>query len=428
VIQFWLKSHRRFFRRLCLVLAVSLLLAAVLGLWWIHGGLARGTRLLQEERYFEARTALKRYLWLRPGDASAILKLAEAFAQDPDLPAMESSKEAVSLLQQVEPDSPFADRARLQEARLRFLILNQPTQAERLLRGILDNSSDSFTANYLLWKILDLTRRYHLAEPYFRGCFGSAEAHRHEELLIEWYFSQFSTFAAASHLDELMGFAEGGRPSDTVVEYRRLMGFVEAEPESSLNHAVLADWYHARGMELEKWASFERAWKIADQTTSPSAYAIFFDLLHEAGRFDEAKQVMKSWPEPRTGYDFWKRETLYYTEIENNPETAIAACRKAIQEWPGPVDWQVHHRLAGLLMRIGKMQEAEEVRNEGKRLEKLMEVDFHKDLRQPLFEMPAPVRYEKMAQFYSEIGRELEATGWQRLLSRPRSSIPPGGF
>lgn len=405
-------------RRLFKLIAVLLLAIPVWGVWRINDGFDRGTRLLQQNQFQKARRELKRYLWFRQGDDQARLTLAECYVRDSELLATESATEAIALLGKIRDDSELAGTARLQEARLRFLILNQPCRAERLLKEILQDDPKSFAANYLMWKILDLTRRYHLAEPYFQGCFVTADESRRADLLREWYFSQFSTFAAASQLDQMMGVVRAGKPSDTIIEHRRLQRFLEAEPECALNHAILADWYHEHGMEHEKWSSFDKAWEKANASTPAYAYVVFFDLLLEAGRFEEAKKVIELWPEPKSGYDYYSREGICFAEIRDTPEFAIVACRKAMRQWPGPVDWQLHHRLAGLLTRVGRLDEAETARTEGKRLESLMEVDYHTELRKVFTEARSIGQYHKMAEFYASIDRELEAKAWEQLSAK----------
>ena len=122
--------------------------------------------------------------------------------------------------------------------------------------------------------------------------------------------------------------------------------------------------------------------------------------------------MIEAWPEPREGYDYWKREAIYHAEVTPDSAAAIAACRAALAEWPGPVDWQLHHRLAGLLVRAGQAAEADRVRVEAKRLEQLMEIDFHQDLRESLVNAPSRESDLKMARFYAEIGRPLESQAW----------------
>lgn len=416
----------RVLKCLSLVVLLVVLLSSAGFLWHIEGALERGRDLLDRNRPEEARSEIRRYLWLHRNDGPALLTLAEAWARDDELPADDAAHRALTLLNRITPDSPVAGQARLQSARLRLLILHQPCQAEQDLAEALRHQPESFDANYLMWKLLDLTRRFNRVEPYFRRAFAAAPAVRRESLLREWYFSQFSTFVAASEFDQMLGFAAPGEPSDALTEHRRLSEFLRSEPDCALNHAVLADWADEYNLELEKWDRFERAWETADETTPASVYAILFDLLLDEGRFDEATDVMEAWPEPKEGYDYWKREGIYHAEVTQDSAAAVAACRAALAEWPGPVDWQLHHRLAGLLVRAGQAAEAERVRVEAKRLEQLMEIDFHLKLRETLVGEPSRESDLKMARFYADIGRPLESQAWAKIAEgRSAGSVVP---
>ncbi len=402
-------------RSLILVVVLLLLLAA--GIHWnCHRALSRANMFVIQLRYKEARREFNRYLWLYPGDDQALLAFAGAYALDDRLDSRIAAGEALKLLERIDDEDPeLAAEAGIQGARLRFLILHQPCAAERDLRTVLQNLPNSFAANYLMWKILDLTRRYYEAEPYFRACFASAERDRREELLREWYLSQFSTYSAATQLDQMMHFVAADRHSDAISEYRRLQAFVKSEANSALNHAVILDWYDEHHQTDKKRELFDKVWNMADATAPAFVYAVLFDLLLEDGRFDEAVEVFESWPEPRDGFDFSKREAILCSEIRNDPTTAITVYRAALAVWPGPVDWQLHHRLAGALVRVGQQAEADRIQAEEVRLQQLMEVNFHRELRESLLSTTDTARYAKMAKFYDDIGRSLEADAWRSL-------------
>ena len=251
----------RVLKLLSLVALVAVLLSSAGFLWHVEGALDRGRDLLERHQPAEARSEIRRYLWLHRNDDQALLTLAEAWARDDELPAHEAANQALALLDRISADSPLAGQARLQSARLRLLILHQLCQAERDLAEALRHQPESFDANYLMWKVLDLTRRFNRVEPYFRRAFAAAPEDRRESLLREWYFSQFSTFIAASEFDQMLGFAATGEPSDAIIEHRRLSEFLRAEPGCALNHAVLANWADEYNLELEKWDRFERAWR-----------------------------------------------------------------------------------------------------------------------------------------------------------------------
>lgn len=402
------------YRRLAIVAATFLLILAGL-LWYLHGRASRAEQLLAADQFEEARQELRLYLRVFRNDDNALLKLAESYARDPELPPDQSAQIAVKMLEKVDRNSPYAAKARLQAGRLRFLILNQPCGAEADFRASLAHDPDSFEANLMMWKLLDLTRRYQLVEPYFAKCFEAATSREAEGLLRDWYYSQFSTYVAASELDFEMGLNGQGKLTDAVTEYVRLTRFVENEETCALNHALLASWCEEQHLETEKWERFQAAWERVDEHADPFVFAVLFDILLEAGRFEEAEEVFLAWPEPLEGYDYNLRKVSYLIEIKDSPEQALAACRTAVATWPGTINWQLFHRLSTLLARLNKVEEAKQYQLESIRLRDLMDINFHAKLRQLLFSGNREELSATMSKFYSDIGRPVEAQAWSEL-------------
>ena len=415
-------------KRIALVACLLCLILAGLA-WYVHAGFGRAQRHLATEDFGRARDELRLYLRFFRDDPQALLKLAESYARDQDLAAEQSAQIAVRLLDRIPTSSPSSAEAKVQSGRLRLLILNQPCHAESDLRDSLAKDPDAFDANYMMWKLLDLTRRYHQVDPYFLKCMATAGHQQKSYLLRDWYFSQFSTFVAASQIDQLMGTTKPGESTEPLTEYKRFVVFSLAEEECALNHALLADWCEQYHIDVEKWEHFEDAWNRANNESAPYVFAILFDMLLEAGRFEEAEEVFQAWPEPRSGYDYDLRRGIYLMEIKESPQEAIEACRQAIARWPGTIDWQLHHRLSGLLVRVNKVKEAEQYRQEAERLQQLMEVNFHQDIREKLFTGNDDEVFAKMSQFYADIGRPVEAQAWKELenksvANKPEDNIP----
>ncbi|MCA9064505.1 MAG: hypothetical protein KDA96_15650, partial [Planctomycetaceae bacterium] len=404
-----------------------LFLAGLVGLGvWRHfeQGLEQGQRLIQKRDWDAAEVQLNNYLMLHPHDPEALLAKAELLIRRPRGDAKSAAETAVQLLDQIPDGLPLSAVARTQSARIRLLILRQVWHAETDLMSAIRQDPESLDANYMMWKVLDLTRRYHLVEPFFQVVYRHASPDQKLTYLTEWYLSQFSTFAASVQLDQMMGVTKPGAASDALSEYKRLIGFSQLDPNCPMLSSALAGWCKEYHFTEEKWKWFDKTWENADPTTPSSAYATLFDIVIEDGRFDEAKEIYQSWPEPRSGYDFWKREGIYFSEVVTDLPRAVQACRNAIGEWPGPVDWQLRHRMAGLLVRMGKLQEAEDVRAAAHRFEKLMEVKLHSDLRSALAGERGADGLESLAQFYRDIERPMEADGWQELADRRHEEVP----
>jgi hypothetical protein len=72
------------------------------------------------------------------------------------------------------------------------------------------------------------------------------------------------------------------------------------------------------------------------------------------------------------------------------------------------------HFKAQSLAKLGRREESEAVRLRAREIELLMELPVHQELRQALADLQQPENLRKMANFYRKIGREREASEWDR--------------
>src|SRR5207245_125436 len=104
-----------------------------------------------------------------------------------------------------------------------------------------------YDAHYMLWKVLDLTSRPHLAEAVFWRVFELGPPPSRPELLREWFLSEFSPGSGAAPLDRIMGILEESETPSVPGQYKRLQAFRAAEPEAPIAGAALARLFLQEG-------------------------------------------------------------------------------------------------------------------------------------------------------------------------------------
>src|SRR5262245_60154886 len=141
-----------------------LILLAGLIIAWLAWGFvsARRSRTAGEQAarkgdWALARRQFSQYLGWYRWDQRARLSLAEAFGRDDGLPSGEAAAKAIEQLAQIPDTAREGRRARIQEGRLEFLLLNRPIQAERSLRRAMELDPRGVEAPYLLWFLQEMT-------------------------------------------------------------------------------------------------------------------------------------------------------------------------------------------------------------------------------------------------------------------------------
>ena len=414
----WLRK-----RRLVFLLALVCVMTLAIGggwIWMLHTGLARARQHMARKEWSDARTQLSRYFRLYPADAEAHLLMAESYVKDETDTEGGHIDHALSHLQTIPNDSEFAAKARLQEARLRFLIRFQPTKAEALLRKSLQLDGESFEANYLMWKLADLSGRHYLSRPYFWKVYDLSPADQKAIRLREWFLSEFFPESANADYDRLMGVVATKTLPVVIV---RFLKFREAEPESPVNHAVLA-WYFVDSKDPKSAVKLlEMASDLEVAMANPLYVSVLFEALLDLGEFDKATACFRSWPKPRTGYDYWRCQGLWNQLIRKDDRAAVVCFEKALKTPQGPLDWPTMSRLADSLSRIGRSREAKAVRNRIDRLTKtVLTPDTISSIRKTLQNIRNIDTARKVRDFYGKLGLKRESRAWeqhrQRLLKR----------
>ncbi len=353
-------------KRLVGAIAVVLLLAvfvAVIVFAWINAGLSRAQRLAKQGQWEDVSTAVTQYLWLWPHDAEARLLAAEALyrAGNEGSRSVAAASESLRQLEWIPDDAREGPEARLRAAGMLLTILKKPHAAQSQLRRAIATDPGWIRAHTLMWQILDATGRSDFAEPTVREVIRLAPPDQKVVHLRAWYLSQFAPAAANVEFDLLLGVLQPNEAPTTATEAARYDLFRAAEPESPIHVAAAARLLLRKNearRAVEMLAEFDRQFAPEDVFFA----AVRAEAAYAAGDMVTLEEVMRRWPEPRDGYDFFKWEGVRLDESEDDPAAAAASCRKALEIWPGQVDWQVVFRLSACLRRLGQIDEADRLK------------------------------------------------------------------
>jgi tetratricopeptide (TPR) repeat protein len=401
------------------LLRLILLLLLVGGTWlgWeiirANRGRSAAAQAMRHEAWPQARVELFRYLRLHPADDQSRLMLAEAFACDDSLAGDESAHLAIDQLQRIPDTSPLAAKARTQEGRLRFLVLYEPIEGERMLRRALELAPDSFDANYMLWKLLDLTGRMHLTEPFVWKALETSPIGERPQRMCEWFQTEFSPASGAAPLDEKMGFIGPKDESYLITELRRLQKFRVAEPDSPVAAAALSRLFLRHGIRARAQEFLESAHLVAGAFDDPYYVASWIALRMDLGEFEQAEELFARWPGERSGYEYWKWEGIICDEVRHDDKGAVAALEKAGAVWPGILDWQLMFRKAHCLVRMKSDSQADQARAQAASIERMMEPDIQRSTRRALKHIEDPEQVALVVDFYRKLGRPREVEFWE---------------
>ncbi|HEY2252288.1 MAG TPA: hypothetical protein VGH74_14540 [Planctomycetaceae bacterium] len=402
-----------------ILLRLILLFLAVGGAWlgWevirAQRGRSAALKAMRHEAWPQARRELFRYLRLHSTDAESRLMLAEAYACDDSIGGEQSAQMAIDQLRQIPDASPWGAKARTQEGRLCFLILNQPIRGERLLRQALEIDPEAFDANYMLWKLLDVTGRMHLTEPFAWKAIEHCPAADRPLRMREWYQTEFSPAAGAAPLDEKMGFTGPHDESYLMPELRRLQRFRLAEPDSAVAAAAMSRLFLRQGIRAKAQEFMESARSVAGAFDDPYYVASWIALWMDLGEFEQAEKLFTRWPGEHAGYEYWKWEGIICDEVRQDDRGAVAALERAGSVWPGELDWQLMFRKAHCLVRMKEDRQAEQVRTRASTVERMMEPENQMPVRQALRHIDDPQQIAVVVDFYRKLGRSREAEFWE---------------
>ncbi len=407
-------GSRSWLSTLLLLCGGIVLALAVAWIVWGERGLGEARLRAKHGLWSEVHAPVARYLMLHPGDSEARLLCAEAFVKDDGLPLNARIGNAVSHLRSIPDDAPQAVEARLAEARVHLFLSYSPTAAEEAMRQALRLDPDDGDANYLMWKLLDLTRRSEEVEPYFWKVLASRPVEQRGVVLRDWYLSQFYPLTSTSELDRMMAFRISPLDDATTVESNRLLRFRGSEPDSPLCNAAMARWFRSQG-DLQ--FALELLDKAGVGMPGGGPFEAVFrgtlvDVLLDLGDVERAGEEFDRWPEDAWGRDYLLARGRVLEDSRDDPAGAAEAYGASLSAWPGPIDWRTMNRAANCLARAGDQEAATAMRSRATALEALMDDKIHDRLRVVLGQLQDPGVLTEVVDFYRKIGRPEEAAAW----------------
>lgn len=405
------KNRARGRRLAAVVIVVGLLIATVAFVLRFQQTTARD--LLDRKRWSEARKTLGWLLKIRPGNSTLRLMMAESYAKDDSGSAEGNASAAIEHMRQIPDQAPEGPDARMYEARLTFLVLRRPYEAERLVRHALKLTPSSADARLLLWTILGMTGREELAEPVFRELYDLGPAAARLGYLRNWYFSQIDPLRMTASLDERMGFRESETESTRRVELKRLLAIRALEPEEPSAHAAVARWFQAEGDPEQALLVLEQGDRLPTARDDSFFVATFIDVLIEAGQFERAAELLKLWQEPHPRHAYLRLQGILREDLDRDYRAAADAYSQAETLWPGPTDWKCRFRFANCLTLIGESARAEEVRHRAEQVRDLFSPRSQDQLRKALEGPDRRENLERILDFYRILGREDEVSFWR---------------
>lgn len=383
---------------------------------WMNDGLRVAQEAMTRHDLPEARNAAERFLSIAPGNTAARMLAGNAFLQDDSLDPVEAARMAISHYAKIPDDSDLGAVARSLEGRAAFLVLQEPSRAERLFRRAVALNPDQFDSHYMLWQLDNMTERYFESEPQFRAVYRLCPAEERAFRLREWYSSQFTPLSACGQLDLMMQFRhESETPSEEVV-FRRLSAFLKYEPNEPDTAAALAQW-HLRNLSRESALEVLDAIPSREQAMQSHFYAAtLVETLIEVGQMERAGAAFSQWPGPVEGYQYFRIAGIHAQEVEGDLDLAASLLTRAVDTWPGPSDWPLMNRLSRCLALNGRKDESQRVRLEAERVEGLSDVKVHQKVRQALGNLDDPDSLEDVVQFYESFQRKWEADAWREVI------------
>lgn len=414
--------------RFHLVTLVVLLLGGWFGYgyWSFESGLIRGQKAVDGRKWKQSQEILSEYLQQNPQDSAAHLLIAESLIKNP-MGGRDDVDRAIGHLRQVTDSSPEAAQARLQEARLTFLILRKPGQAERLLQQSLNLEPDSLETTLLMWRLLDATGRHIISREYFWKAYALTDEAGQPSLLREWFLAEFYPETANAEVHQRLGaVAKPTIPAslNTWVRFR------ESEPEANFLHAAIAAYYLERGKPQSSLELLKESPNLSKAMDDPFFVAVMFKSLVNLGELEKARACFERFPEPRTDYLYWSSKGVFDHQVEGDAQSGIKSYKRALDKWPAKYDWSLMTKLSDALRKTGQIDEASAFQERVQHITtRILTKANIGQLHDKLQDLHDPIVAKEVSDLYTELGLKEEAAAWSRhqkkLLSSNAVAPPP---
>lgn len=419
--------------RFQLVTLVVLLLGGWFGYvyWSFESGLTRGQKAVDGRKWKQSQEILSEYLQRNPLDAAAHLLIAESLIRDPS-GGRDHVDRAIGHLRQITDDSAEAARARLQEARLTFLILRKPAQAERLLQQSLSLQSDSLEATLLMWRLLDVTGRHINSREYFWKAYSLTGEEDQPSLLREWFLAEFFPEKANAEVHQRLGAVAKPQIPASLNTWVRLR---ESEPEANFLHAAIAGYYLERGKPKSSLELLKESPNLAEAMNDPFFVAMLFESLVNLGELKKARACFEQFPEPHTDYLYWSSKGVFEHLVEGDAKSGINSYKKALEAWPAKYDWSLMTKLSDALRKTGQIDEASSLQERVRHITtRILTKANIGQLHDKLQDLQDPIVAGEVCDLYTELGLQQEAAAWSRHQKKLQSgnsvapSLKPNGL
>ncbi|MEO2036236.1 MAG: hypothetical protein ABGZ35_29535 [Planctomycetaceae bacterium] len=394
--------------------------------WSIESGLKQAQLAAGKRDWSGARDYLSHYLSWHPHDSAAHLLMAEVAVSEGAQSGQDSVERAIEHLVQIDDDSPLAASARLQQARLSLLILQQPAQAELLLKRSLELDPDSLDANILMWKLLDVTGRHVISRQYFWRAYDLSPESERPFRLRDWFLAEFYPETANAGFHDAMGARAVGKLPASISLLVRLR---ESEPEAHFLHAALAAYYLEQGQPKSSLELLKESPDLAQAMQDPFFVSVLFESLVDLGESEKAKTCFEQFPEPHSDYVYWRSKAMCDHHVMQDATAAVKAYEEALTTWPAKFDWGLMTKLSECLRKIGRSDEAGRIQERVKQLTTtVLTTEKARQLRDKLRNLNDPAVAGELCDVYAEFGLLREAEAWkehqQKLLTFSPGFLP----
>ncbi|HRF00637.1 MAG TPA: tetratricopeptide repeat protein [Pirellulaceae bacterium] len=391
-------------------------------------------RLVDEERWREARLVLRNALWWRPDHPRGNLLMAESLIVDPLLSPpgdFESDMQAVGLaldfLSRVPEQSPEYAESRFRTAFILFYSRRAPGQALRTLDELIERFPDNVEALTLRFQILAMVGRAPEARNDVLHAAELVSDESRARLLRDWYLYEFYHYGRSKEQDVRLGvLAPGEETGDSVLPKRYRM-FRSLEPESSLGYVALARWFQQHSdPETAQQMLDEALAQSQDAESDPLLYAVAVAALDDLGRIAEAAPLLEKWPGDKDDFEYWRAKAIHSHRVDGDLAAAEEAYRKALERWPGQINWGVRNMLAACLREAGKTDEAVAQAERAALVERLMHDDVQDRVFVAVGRLDDPEALKVVVKYYRDLELPREADAWQSVVDWLESSVAPG--
>lgn len=390
---------------------------------------ADAAALIDQGKLRESRYKLRHVLWLQPHHAEANILMADALVSDESLSLpgdinrdIEIVNEALGFLEKVPEDSERAAFAQVKAARLEFLLLHHPTAALKHLQRAIDIDPEFVEAYHMRMLIYSMLGRPRLGSNDFWKAYDLMSEADRPGLLRLWYMNEFFPNTTLNDLDQRMGFAAPGQPTDEQVALKRVQSFMNSEPKSALGYVATARWLQNQEDPEGAQQVLNLALTEADDVEQTVYwFTVAVDIQDLLGQLDQAVELVEKWPEPRDGFDYWRCRATVEHRAQGNLEEALVSYDKALSFWPGPIDWSVRNMKASCLRELGRGEEALKETERAAEVERLMRDDVQQEIFKALMNMNDPQGLKRLVQFYQDLEMPRERDAWQAVVDQLES-------